>query len=494
MLTALLVATAVLSIDAATCESLQSLSLPDTTILSATLVPAGPFSPPQTPAMLKPQTYQVPVAACRVAGVVKPAVNFEVWMPAENWNTKFQGVGGGGFAGVISYGPIMTALGRGYATASTDTGHNSPGGSWAMGHPELIVDFAYRAIHEMTVKSKQVIHAFYGSAPQRSYFVGCSTGGRQGLMEAQRFPADYDAIVAGAPANFWTHLMAGTLSNSLVTMTDGARLSTAKLTTLNKGALAACDSRDGVTDGLIGNPAACKFDPKILLCQDTETDACLTAPQVEAARKIYAYSTNPKTKQKVFPGMAPGSEMTWGATAGAQPFAIPVDFYKYFVFSNADWDWKTLDLDKHVAAGDEKFGALMNAVDPDLSAFKKRGGKLIMYHGWNDQLIQPYNSIDYFTSVQKKLGTKDTDDFARLFMVPGMTHCAGGVGPNSFDTVTALEQWVEQDTKPAQLVASHRGTSGDVDRTRPLCPYPQVATYKGSGSIDDASSFTCRVP
>ncbi len=489
----LLAANLTVSLEAAACESLQSLSLPDTTILSAALVPAGPFTPAQTPAMQKPQTFQIPVGACRVAGVVKPAVNFEVWLPASNWNGKFQGVGGGGLAGVISYGAMVTALGRGYATASTDTGHNTPGGAWALSRPDLIVDFAYRAIHEMTVKSKLIVEAFYNKAPSRSYFVGCSTGGRQGLMEAQRYPADYDGIVAGAPANYWTHLVASGMAAASATMKDEAtRLPAPTLAALNKGALAACDASDGVADGVINNPQVCKFDPVAVQCTGAETDACLTKPQVDAARKIYAGAFNPRTKERIFPGMAPGSELTWGAlTGGTQPFGIPLEVLKYFVFSNPDWDWKTYDFDKDVAMGDEKIGRVANAIDPDLGAFKKRGGKLIMYHGWNDQLIQPYNSIDYFTSVQKKIGTKDTDDFMRLFMAAGMTHCAGGVGPNSFDAVTALEQWVEKGTKPAQIVASHT-SNGIVDRTRPLCPYPQVATYKGIGSIDEAASFVCK--
>ena len=502
MLTTLLLAANVfVSITAATCESLQSLSLPETTILSAALVPAGPFTTTPASATQKPQTFQIPVEACRVTGVIKPQVNFEVWMPASNWNGKFQGVGGGGFAGVISYGAMVTALGRGYATASTDTGHNTPGGSWALNRPDLILDYAYRAIHEMTVRSKEIVKTFYGNAPRLSYFAGCSTGGRQGLMEAQRFPADYDGIVAGAPANYFTHLMAGTLWNAIATMKEEARLSPAKFTVLNKGALAACDAGDGVTDGLITNPPACKFDPGTLLCNGTETDACLTAPQVEAARKIYAGSTHPQSKKKVFPGMAAGGEITWTATAGQQPFGIPSDFYKYFVYSNPAWDWKQFDFDKDVKLADEKFAKLLNAVDPDLDKFKKRGGKLIMYHGWNDQLIQPGNSIDYFTSVQKKMGEKDTDDFARLFMAPGMQHCAGGVGPNTFNAVAALEEWVEKSTKPAQIIASHTSGGlptvasakvGVVDRTRPLCPYPQVASYKGAGSFDEAASFVCK--
>jgi feruloyl esterase len=511
MLSALFIAASALSIDAATCESLKSLSLPDTTILSATLVPAGPFTLPAATPTQKPQVFQIPVDACRIAGVVKPAVNFEVWMPASfakasepkvsGWNGKFQGVGNGGFAGVITYGAIATALGRGYAVASTDTGHNTPGGSWAMGHPELVIDFGYRAIHEMTVKSKEIVKAFYGNAPARSYFVGCSTGGRQGLSEAQRFPVDYDGIVAGAPANYYTHMHAGSVWIAAATLKEkAARLSPAKFAALNKGAIAACDATDGVTDGLIENPAACRFDPSSLRCTGAESDACLTTPQIEAARKIYGTSTNPRTKAVIFPGMAPGSELTWGAKA-AQPLGLMLDMYKYLVFSNPGWDWKTFDFDKDVAAGDDKVGKIMNAIDPDLRAFKKGGGKLILYHGWNDQLISPYNTINYYGSVTTTMGPRDTDDFARLFMVPGMQHCAGGVGPNVFDSVTALEQWVEKGTKPAQIVASHMSDGlptvalakvGTADRTRPLCPYPQVASYKGSGSINEAASFVCK--
>ena len=481
----------------ASCESLQTLALPETTILSATLVPEGTFTPPSAtgaagPGAPAPRPLTIP-AACRVVGRVSPAVNFEVWMPVANWNGKFQAVGGGGFAGVISYGAMATALGRGYATASTDTGHSTPGGSWALGHPELVVDFGYRAIHEMTVKAKVIVEAFYGKGPRLSYFVGCSTGGRQGLMEAQRFPGDYDGIVAGAPANVWTRLPAGNLFAAGATMKDEAtRLPAAKLSVLHKGAIAACDAHDGVTDGLLENPARCSFDPGTLLCTNEANDACLTAAQVGAARKIYASAVNPRTKEEIFPGMPPGSELTWGAlTGGTQPFSIALDFYKYFVFADPTWDWKTMDFDKDVAAGEEKAGKVLNAIDPDLRAFKARGGKLIMYHGWNDQLISPLNTINYFERVRKTLGANETDEVARLFMAPGMLHCGGGPGPNTFDAVGALEQWVEHGSKPAQLVASH-ATDGVVDRTRPLCPYPQVATFTGTGSTDTAASFVCK--
>ena len=495
MLTILiLTARMAISADAMSCEALRSVALPDTAILSATLMPAGPFTPPSVAGATGPAPRPIVFpAACRVVGRVSPAVNFEVWLPASGWNGKFQMVGGGGFAGVISYGAMATALDRGYATASTDTGHSTPGGSWALGHPELVTDFAYRAIHETTVKAKTIVEAFYGNAARLSYFVGCSTGGRQGLIEAQRFPNDFDGIVAGAPANYWTHLMAGTLWPATATLKDDAtRLSAAKLSTINKAVLAACDARDGATDGLIENPLACGFDPATLQCAGVENDACLTAAQVKAAAAIYSPSVNPRTKDVIFPGMPRGGELTWRALAGGTaPFPIPIDFFRYFVHSDPNWDWKTFDFDKDVVLADEKFGALMNATDPKLGAFKARGGKLVMYHGWNDQLIQPSNSINYYSSVSKAMGARETDDFARLFMVPGMTHCAGGPGPNTFDAVGALEQWVEHSTKPAQMTASH-STSGVVDRTRPLCPYPQVASYKGSGSLDEAANFICK--
>jgi len=299
-------------------------------------------------------------------------------------------------------------------------------------------------------------------------------------MEAQRFPTDYDGIVAGAPANYFTHLLAGSLWPAAATLKDDAtRLSPAKLSALNKGALAACDAGDGVTDSLISNPLACKFDPSALLCTGAETDACLTAPQVDAAKKIYAYSTNPRTKEKIFAGSAPGSEITWTAMAGGpNPFAIPVEFYKYFVYENPDWDWKTFDFDKDVKHADEKFAKLLNAVDPDLDPFKKRGGKLIMYHGWNDQLIQPYNSIDYFTSVQKKLGTRDTDDFARLFMAPGMQHCAGlsVFSTHCSSAVTASSSGWRKRSNRRSLSPHTRRTASSTERV----PFVRIRRWRAS--------------
>jgi tannase/feruloyl esterase len=300
--------------------------------------------------------------------------------------------------------------------------------------------------------------------------------------------------VAGAPANFWTRLMATGLAVAAATLKDPAtHITPAKYALLNKAVVAACDARDGVRDGLIENPERCRVDPKVLQCAGATTENCLTAPQVEAARQIYGPIVHPRTRQALLPGLARGSETAWTVIAGGpEPFPIVNDFYRYFVHSNSSWDWKTFDLEKDLAAADAKFAALMNATDPNLKAFNDRGGKLILYHGWSDDRISPFNTINYFNSVKKAIGAQTTDDFVRLFMAPGMLHCAAAApAPNVFDAASALDHWVEKGVKPDTLIAS-QSTDGIVRRTRPLCPYPQVATYQGTGSIDEAANFTCK--
>ncbi len=498
MLTLLLMSAGVVAVpDASACERLAAARLPDTTIVAATTIPAGAFTPSAPPSgapgVPAPRAITVP-ESCRVVGRIHPQITFEVWMPTTTWNGKFQAVGGGGFAGVIVYTAIATALNRGYATASTDTGHAGGTGVWALNRPDLITDFAYRGIHEMTLKAKTLVRSFYGNGPRQSYFVGCSTGGRQGLIEAQRFPADYDGIVVGAPANYWTHLMVGTLGTGAVTLKDPATaLPRATYPLINDAALAACDAADGAKDGLFEDPRHCSFDPAVLQCKGAETEACLTAPQVESARKVYSSVKNPRTGDELFPGLAIGTDFA-ALAGGPAPFFIPGDFMKYFLFNDPAWDWRTFDFDKDVAALDAKYGALFNATDPNLSAFKGRGGKIVMYHGWSDQLIPAQSSVNYLTAVTKTMGQKEADQFLRLFMAPGMAHCAGGPGPNTFDALGALEQWVEKGVAPASIVASHTNAAGAVDRTRPLCAYPQVAVYKGSGSLDEAASFVCQSP
>jgi feruloyl esterase len=483
----------------ASCESLAALALPNATITSVQTVAAGGFAPPGGRGATVAAA-SLP-AFCRVAATLKPSsdsdIKIEVWLPSAGWNGKFQGVGNGGWTGSINYGALSQALRNGYATASTDTGHEGGSGQFALGHPEKLVDFGWRAVHEMTVHAKSVVNAFYGRAAQRSYWVGCSSGGKQGLKEAQKFPADYDGIVAGAPANYWTHLVTQSLWVAQATLKDPASsIPREKYAVIHDAALKRCDADDGVRDGVIENPARCRFDPKALLCSSGDGPSCLTAPQVAAAQKIYAPAKNPRTGREIFPGLAIGSEKGWAALAGGpRPLSIADDHYRFVVFKNPEWDFRMLNFDKDVELADRiDHDFELNANEPNLRAFAARGGKILMYHGWNDQLISPANSINYLKSVELALGGRArTAGTMRLFMVPGMTHCAGGDGTSTFDMLKALEQWVEERRPPDRIIAS-RLENDKLIRTRPLCPYPQVARYSGSGSTDDAANFACQAP
>jgi hypothetical protein len=479
---------------AATCESIEKLVLPSTTLILAQTVATGTFSLPGAQPI-----HNLP-SFCRVAGEIHPVedseIAFEVWIPSSGWNGKFLGVGNGGFAGTIGYGGLATAIRHGYAAASTDTGHRAPAGppnaSWALGHPQKIIDFGYRAIHETAVNGKAIVAAFYGSAVQRSYFNGCSNGGRQALMEAQRYPEDYDGIVAGAPANYWTHLLTEALWDLQALSQPGSYIPAAKLPAIEGAVVAACDTLDGVKDGVIDDPTRCHFDPSTLLCKGADSDACLTAPQAEALRKLYA-GPGPR----IFPGHAPGGESGpggWSAwVTGAAPekslsFSFGTQFFKNMVFDDADWDYHTFNLDRDVKEADKKMAGDLNATDADLKPFAHRGGKLILYHGWSDAAIPPYNTINYYNRIVEKLKAKETAGFVRLYMVPGMQHCGGGPGPNTFDMNPPIEAWVEHGVPPGPIVATRPG------RSRPLCPYPEEARWKGAGSTDDAANFSCMMP
>jgi hypothetical protein len=410
---------------------------------------------------------------------------------------------------------------QGYASAATDTGHAAAGGdaAWALGHPEKIVDFAYRAIHEMTVVGKATVKAFYGDGAQHSYFANCSNGGRQALMEAQRYPEDYDGILAGAPANYWTHLLTGALYDTQATTLDPASyIPTSKIPTIAKAVNAACDAKDGVTDGVLNDPRQCHFDPAVLLCKAADADACLTQPQVTALKKLYEGAHDSKGKE-IFPGFLPGGEEGGGGWAlwitGQAPgksllFVFGGGYFSDMVYDKADWDYKRANLDEAVAASDRKFAGVLNATETNLKPFESRGGKLIIYHGWNDAAISALNSINYYESVQNRMGKQDADSFLRLFMVPGMQHCGGGPGPDVFGAAgfrspndpqhnlyLALEQWVEKGAAPSAVIATKEANSGSVGGgkvTRPLCAYPQVAKYKGSGDTNDAANFSCGAP
>jgi feruloyl esterase len=484
---------------AASCEELRALTLPNTDVTLAALVGAGTFVPPATGRGRGAATPFTDVPAfCRVAATLKPAaastIRIEVWMPAAGWNGKFEALGGQGWAGTIGYGAMREALKRGYAVSATDSGHAGGDAAFALERAAL-EDFAYRSVHEMAVKAKTFVNAFYGTAPRFSYFDGCSTGGRMALTEAQRFPDDFDGIIAGAPANFTSHQAAHMMSIALAVHKDAANyIPPAKYSIIHGAVLEACDAGDGVKDGVLESPLSCRFDPQVLQCTGEDGPACLTAAQVASARQIYAPVLSPRTKQVIFPGLAPGSELGWGLLAGPQPLAFPREIYQYIVVQNPEWDYKTLDLDADVARAEKAHGGIMDAVDPDLSAFFKRGGKLLQYHGWNDQAVAPANSVNYYQSVVDRLGGPSrVQSSYRLFMVPGMAHCGGGDGTSTFDALAALERWVERAEAPSQIPAS-RVANGVVNRTRPLCPYPQVARYRGSGSTDEAANFVCSAP
>jgi Tannase and feruloyl esterase len=419
-------------------------------------------------------------------------IKVELWIPT-SWNGKFQAVGNGAFNGSISYPAMANALARGYATSSTDTGHTGGGANWALGHPEKVVDFGWRAVHEMTLASKKVIAGHTGRAPAFSYWNGCSAGGRQAMKEAQRFPDDFNGIIAGAPGLDWTGRAAQAIrvAKTLEHNTAG-RLSAKDTQLLHRAAVDACDASDGLKDGLLSDPERCRFDPVVLQCSGSSQSECLTTAQVETARLIYSRGVNRSTKREVG-GLLPGSELGWtdlGWTASAR--ATGLDQFRFLVFGDPAWDIQKFDFDRDLARAEEVDRDTLNALDPNLKPFLDRGGKLIQFHGWADPQISPANSTQYYTRVADALGgAARVHGSYRLFMAPGMGHCGGGEGPNTFDMVAALEQWVERGQAPDQIVASH-ATNGAVDRTRPLCPYPQLATYKGSGSIDDASNFTCR--
>jgi feruloyl esterase len=481
---------------AGTCGELQMLSLPAARVTGAVLVDQGRFTPPGGES--SPGFRSLP-SFCRVTATLMPSadsdIKIEVWLPASGWNGKFQAVGNGAFNGTIGYAALAEALSRGYATASTDTGHVGGGAAWALGHPEKVTDFGWRAMHEMTVAAKKIVASHYGTPPRFSYFNGCSAGGRQAMMSAQRFPADFDGIIAGAPGLDWTSRatqavrVAQTLEQH-----EPARLLAPHRQLLHRAVVQACDELDGVKDGLLADPKRCTFDPGVLQCTAANTNACLSPAQVETARLIYASATNPQSKREIT-GLERGSELGWtdmGWTESAR--ATGLDQFRYLVHRDPAWNIQQFDFAADIVRAEAADGGTINALDPNLKPFIDRGGKLLQYHGWSDPQISPSNSTQYYNRVVQAMGgARAVDNSYRLFMAPGMGHCRGGEGPNTFDAVAALEAWVERGQPPNQIIASH-ATNGVVDRTRPLCPYPQVAAYTGSGSTDEAASFVCRNP
>ena len=484
--------------DAACNRVAATLRLPNAKVTAATVVPAGQFTPPATSeAAQAPRPINGLPAFCRLQLTLTPSsdsdIKTEVWMPVAGWNGKFQQVGNGAFAGSIQYGALADALKRGYAAASTDTGHTGPGAAWAAGHPEKVIDWGHRSEHLTAVDGKAAITNFYGTGPKLSYFTGCSGGGRMAFQEAQRYPADFDAILAGAPAYDRGNEAFGFMMKWKATHeTPESVIPTTKYAAIHRAALDACDALDGLKDGIIEDVLNCHFDPKVIECKaGTNHDSCLTTPQVEGARKIYAGAKNPRTGEQIFPGLEPGSELQWTAvTGGDMPLDVGYDVFKYILFQDPNWDPKTFDLAKDYDRIHKLDNLDLSPTSADLNAFTSRGGKLLIYQGWADPNVSPRSPLMYYDRLVKALGPKVVDNSVKLFYAPAMGHCGGGEGPNVFDALTPLEQWRERGEAPTSILATH-STNGKVDRTRPLCPYPQVAKYKGTGSIDQAENFVC---
>jgi feruloyl esterase len=502
LLAASAIAFATCAAAATTCDDISKLTLPQTAITMAASVTTGAFAPPASFSLkLQPGDveYNKLPAFCRVAATMRPTsdsvIKIELWLPPSGaWNGKFMAIGNGGQAGEIYYHKMGQPLTLGYAVASTDTGHEGKGddGSYALGHPEKIIDFGYRAVHEMVVKSKAIVAEYYSRSAELSYWNGCSTGGRQGLEDLQRYPADFDGVIAGAPANNPRSALQALWIAQTVHKDEAGFIPAAKFPVIQKAVLNACDSNDGVKDGVLEDPTHCKFDPSVLLCKGADGPDCLTAAQVDSVRKVYSPATNPRTKEALFPGFQPGSEKGWGFAASEKPPELILTGLKNGVFKDPNWDYKTFNFDSDVALFDRETQA-RNATDANLKPFFSHGGKLLQYQGWNDNLIPPQNSVNYYNRVADTLGgASKVNDSYRLFMVPGMGHCRGGDGTDRFDVIGALEQWVEQGKAPDSIVAS-RYAGDKVERTHPLCAYPKVAVYKGAGSTDDAANFACRV-
>ena len=471
------------------CESLAMVALPNTTIESAALDANNP-------------------SICRVTATTThpPAGDkIRIWIaiPAKNWNGRFVGIGGGGFAGGSAAGVNQPVV-LGYASGSTDTGHQGGSGSFAVDangrlNWQLIRDNAHVGIHEMTVTGKALTQAMYGAAPKYSYFDGCSTGGRQGLMEAQRYPEDYNGIVSGAPAINWTRFIPQELWGVVLMNAKGNPLPACKLAAATAAAIAACDAMDGVKDGVIEDPKRCNYDPKPLLGTSAGECGSFTETDVDVIRKLWQ---GPQREDGSFLwyGLARGADLNalWGSAGNPlkpRAFGIALDWFRYFLAQNPQLDWTSITpsaFERYWDQSVEEYGAVIGTDNPNLAAFRDRGGKAILWHGWADQLITPEGAIDYYTRVQEKMGgAKKTAEFARLFMAPGVGHCGGGAGPSPYGQLDAVRAWVEDGKAPEILTAARRDQTGSITRSRPLCQYPLVAKYKGTGSTDDAANFAC---
>jgi feruloyl esterase len=501
--------------EAVSCESLTGTTVAGGTVNSAAAIPAGDYTPPGQPAPVM----GLP-AFCRVTVTMRPTpdsnINVELWMPRQNWNGRFLGTGNGGGGGSIAYiTGIAQGLKRGFAVANTDLG-TAPDPNLVIDHPERWRDFGYRANHEMTLAGKTLVTAYYKAAPRSSFFSGCSTGGQQALTIAQRYPQDYSGIIAGAPANNRTHLHTMFLSNLQALNAPGAKLSQAKLNMVTSKVIAACVGKDGgaPSDTFLTDPRRCNFDPETLpKCSGTDADTCVTAPQLTALKSAWNGPVNPRTGERIFSGLAVGSE---SAALGLdfQGNVAATTSQQLYMFKWAlspTWNYATFDLDHDMDAVDARLASILNANDPDLTQFKAAGGKLMMFNGTADPGVPFSSPIEYYERVVQAQGgdLAATQSFFRFYQVPGMGHCSsitGGPGVGDFgqsysqfvpkdqehDMLLKLVDWVENKNAPDSVLATkYADPSGaTVAMERPICTYPKVPTYQG-GDATKASSFQC---
>jgi feruloyl esterase len=508
------VATAVPAI-AASCDALTNFKIDKASIDAAESHPAGAYAPTGGAELAGLPEF------CRAHGVATPVegsqVGFEVWLPETDWNGKIEMVGNGGYSSAIAYPAMADQLKRGYAAVATDTGHKGDDPEFAVGRPEAIVDWASRAVHVSIDAAKAVVSDFYGKAPGHAYFWGCSTGGQQALTEAQRYPKDFDGIIAGDPGNNRTHLNAGFFWQFVKnhrTSDVSVIVPPEKLAIITDAVIKTCRGKDGgaPSDAFLTDPEACAFQPADLLCKGADAPDCLTQEQVDAMAAMYGGAHDPKTDAQIYYGWPKGSEnsgrvvktlpgwsLYWADPAHPERPAR-LNFWKIWAFQNPNWDWRTFDFDAGMTAVDDRLASTINAMSSDLSAFRAAGGKLIQYHGLADPVVPPRESIDYYERVQAAEDTAKppradaSADFYRLFLAPGLYHCQGGPGPNVLDVEGALEKWVEQGVAPETIAATKRRDDKPaeaVTMSRPLCPYPKRAHYDGSGDPAEASSFSC---
>ena len=503
-------------------DAFARLALVGASVKSSAVVDAGTAVPglPAASSELPP--------FCRVRASATPSaeslVNFEIWIPpAAVWNGKLVVTGNGGYSNAINYRDMANVLQQGYAAAGGDTGHQGETPDdllWGAGHPERIIDWGTRSIHAIVGPARRIVAAHQAKAVGRTYFYGCSTGGHQGYAEIQRYPDDFDGVIAGAPGNNRVRLNVAFLFQYLAnrrSRDDAAPiLPAAKLPLVTRAVVDACDANDGVRDGVVDDPRSCGFEPAALRCSGAERADCLTDDQIAALNRLYGGARNPRTGEQVYPGWPKGSEAVTVTAAGAPSSgwhlywggAEPAraSFWRHWVFGNPAWDWWRFDFDRDLLEADARVGRLIDQTDPDIARFKRRGGKAIVYQGWQDPVVNALDTIAYYERVRARQGSQaETDRFFRLYLVPGMGHCSGGAGATVFgnqnapapvagadyDLLRALDRWVEKGIAPDRIVAS-RMVDGKVVRTRPLCPYPRKAVFTGKGSADDEANFVCK--